>query len=289
MSETKKPNPKPRKPPLAERLAFFAIQTSFRLGSVVAPGLVAERALRYFMTPTRIPRPGWENELVKSARRTELRSGLIAYSWGKGPRVLVVHGWDGRGTQMGRIATAIAEAGFEAICVDLPGHGETPGTLVHAPMVAEALLEVGRELGPFHSIVGHSFGAGTSLFAVRLGLAVERVVYIAGPSRFDALFDRYCGWVKVTGRARTLFDEKIEALVGMDPSENYPALWATEVDLPALVIHDRDDEDCPFPEGEEIHANWRGSRFFPTSGFGHRRILKSKEVLSAIVDFIQKT
>lgn len=239
------------------------------------------------MTPTRIPRPGWENELVKTARRMELKAGLVAYAWGSGPRVLIVHGWDGRGTQMGRIATAIAEAGFEAICIDLPGHGESPGGMIHVPLVSEALLKVGAELGRFHALVGHSFGAGSSLYAVYQGLAVGRMVYISGASRFDTLFDRYCAWVKVSGRARVRFDEKVTALAGIDPRENYPSLWVRKIDLPALIIHDRDDEDCPFTEGEEMSASWRGARFLPTSGLGHRRILKSKEVISAIVEFVR--
>lgn len=285
--ETEKPRGS-RKPPLAERLQILAVQSAFRVGSLVAPERVADQALKFFMTPTRIPRPGWETELVKSARRLEFKSGLIGYAWGRGPRVLLVHGWDGRGTQMGRIATAIADAGYEAICLDLPGHGESPGKLVHVPMVAEALRKTGGELGLLHAVVGHSFGAGTSLYAIIHGFEVGRVVYISGSSRFDTLFDRYCGWVKVWGRARERFDEKLRTLVGVDPYTAYPAVWATKVDLPALIIHDRSDDECPFAEGEEMHRHWVGSRFFPTSGLGHRRILKAKEVIAETVAFLSQ-
>jgi pimeloyl-ACP methyl ester carboxylesterase len=276
----------PRQPPLAERLAFLAIQNSFRFGSVLAPKLTAKRALHYFMTPTRIPAPGWETELKKTARRIELKSGLIAYAWGSGPRVLVVHGWDGRGTQMGRIATAVAAAGFEAVVVDLPGHGESPGNLAHVPLAKDALLTVGDELGPFHTVMGHSFGAGAVLFAVFQGLAAGRVVYLAGPSRFTTIFDRYCEWVKVWGHARVLFDEMVMELVDIDPTMNYPSLWVRKVDQPALIVHDLNDEDCPFEESEEMHREWRGSELFATKGLGHRRILKSKEVIAKIVDFL---
>lgn len=276
----------PRRPPLRERLAFLAVRSAFRVGSRLAPNLTAERALRYFITPTRIPRPGWEAELAKTARRLELKAGVVAYAFGKGPRVLLVHGWDGRGTQMGRIATALADAGYEAVCVDLPGHGESPGRSLHIPAAAETLLAVGAELGPFHAVVGHSFGAGASLYAVRRGLRAEKIVYLAGPGRFTALFDRYCAWVGVGGAARKGFDEKIEELVRMDPATNTPAEWAKDVALPALIVHDRDDEDAPFAEGEEVHRNWRGSRFLATSGLGHRRILKAKPVIAAIVDFV---
>jgi pimeloyl-ACP methyl ester carboxylesterase len=240
------------------------------------------------MTPTRIPPPGWEVELAKTARRLELRSGLIAYAWGKGPRVLLVHGWDGRGTQMGKIASAVADAGFEVICLDLPGHGESPGKLTHVPGAKDALLRVGEELGPFHAVIGHSFGAGAAIFALYHGLKADRAVYLAGPSRFIELFDRYCAWVGVRGRARNRFVEKVAAFVGLDPAENYPALWATKVDQPALIIHDHDDRDAPFSDGQEMHRAWRGSRFFPTSGLGHRRILKSKEVIAEIVAFVRE-
>lgn len=285
--ETREKAARSHQPPCSERLQFLAVRSAFLAGSVIAPNKTAEKGIAYFMTPQRISRPGWEVEVLKTARRIELRSGLIAYSWGSGPRVLLVHGWDSRGTQMGRIATAVAAAGFEAICVDLPGHGESPGELAHVPLAKDALLTVGEELGPFHAVVGHSFGAGVALFAVYQGLRADRIVYLAGPSRFVELFDRYCAWVGIWGSARTRFDDKVKALVEMDPAETYPAVWAKKIDEPALIIHDRNDEDCPFAEGEEMHRNWKGSQFFATTGLGHRRVLKSKEVIQRIVDFLK--
>ncbi|MBS1961247.1 MAG: alpha/beta hydrolase [Bdellovibrionales bacterium] len=284
------PNPEaprlPRKPPLREKLAFLGLKSAFTLGSFLAPDRTAREALRYFMTPTRIPAPGWEKELRATARRTVLRSGLVSYAWGEGPRVLLVHGWDGRGTQMGKLASAFVAAGFEAVVVDLPGHGESPGDLTHIPLVKDALLGVDAEIGPFKAVVAHSFGAGASLYALFHGLRAERIVYLAGPARFTDLFDRYCAFVGVHGRARELFYEKVERLVGMDPAENYPLVWAKKVDQPALIVHDRDDEDAPFAEGDEMRRTWKGARFLPTANLGHRRILKSKDVIAAAVDFV---
>jgi pimeloyl-ACP methyl ester carboxylesterase len=277
----------PRRPPLRERLGFMALQSAFRVGSILAPEVTAERALHYFMAPVRIPRPGWENETLKSARRITLKNGLKAYAWGRGPRVLIVHGWDGRGTQMARVAMAVAEAGFEAVAVDLPGHGDSPGGMLHAGSAKDALLQVGEELGPFHAIIGHSFGASASLYAVYQGLDAGRVIYISGHSNYIDLFDRYCAWVGVFGRAREIFGEKVAALVEVDPAESYPAVWVKKIDQPALIIHDRDDEDAPFSDGEQMHRAWKGSRFLRTFGLGHRRVLKSKEVIAEVVSFLR--
>ncbi len=277
----------PRRPSLKEKAEFFAIRSAFRVGSLVAPGLTADRALRYFMEPTRIPRPGWEQEFAGSARRTVLRTGIVAYSWGEGPKVLLVHGWDGRGTQMSRIAQAFVEAGYEAVALDLPGHGESPGTFAHVPLAMEAILAAGEEIGEFEAVVGHSFGAAASLYAVYQGLLAKKVVYIAGPNRFTDLFDRYCAWVGVTGRARELFHEKAARFVDIDPADNFPGHWATKIDQAGLVVHDRNDEDVPFTDAEALQFAWKNSRFLITARLGHRRVLKSKEVILAIVNFVK--
>ena len=42
------------------------------------------------------------------------------YSWGSGPTVLLVHGWEGRGSQLSAFAPALVKAGFRVVAVDMP-------------------------------------------------------------------------------------------------------------------------------------------------------------------------
>jgi pimeloyl-ACP methyl ester carboxylesterase len=95
--------------------------------------------------------------------------------------------------------------------------------------------------------------------------------------------------VGVSGRARTRFNERVADLVKIDPATNFPVAWVRDLKTPGLIVHDRGDEDAPFAEGEELHRAWRGSRFFATTGLGHRRVLKSKEVIAEIVAFLSAT
>ena len=83
---------------MKETTQIRALKKAFELGSILAPGLTARKAFELFVKPRRFVRPAWETENLKSGRQFTLKNGLTAYSWGQGPRILLVHGWDGRGS-----------------------------------------------------------------------------------------------------------------------------------------------------------------------------------------------
>ena len=59
------------------------------------------------------------------------------------------------------------------------------------------------------------------------------------------------------------------------------------LDVPALVIHDREDREVPMQQGEALAASWRGARLLRTTGLGHKRILEDERVGQAVADFIR--
>jgi pimeloyl-ACP methyl ester carboxylesterase len=61
---------------------------------------------------------------------------------------------------------------------------------------------------------------------------------------------------------------------------------APRLDLPLLVLHDRDDAEVPCAHGETLAAAWPGARLHRTSGLGHRRILRDPEVVARSVAFL---
>ncbi len=61
---------------------------------------------------------------------------------------------------------------------------------------------------------------------------------------------------------------------------------AHSVGLPALIIHDRDDRDIPWQEGEAVARAWPHARFLRTEGLGHRRILRDPDVIDRVVRFL---
>src|SRR5262245_48112387 len=72
--------------------------------SALAPRTASRLAERLFLTPPRIRRPASEAALLASAHVRSRQVGtrqINTASWGSGPAVLLVHGWGGRGTQLG--------------------------------------------------------------------------------------------------------------------------------------------------------------------------------------------
>ena len=57
--------------------------------------------------------------------------------------------------------------------------------------------------------------------------------------------------------------------------------------MPALVIHDEDDADIPWRDGQAVAQAWKNAIFIKTSTLGHRRILRDALIIEMAVDFIK--
>lgn len=107
---------------------------------------------------------------------------LYTESFGRGPDLVMVHGWAMHGGILRSFASHLARS-FRVTLVDLPGHGnsELIGDL-SAPGMAAAILEQVPERAHW---LGWSMGALLSLQALRLhATAVRRVILMAGTPRF---------------------------------------------------------------------------------------------------------
>ncbi|MFF1819521.1 alpha/beta fold hydrolase [Kribbella sp. NPDC058245] len=84
-------------------------------------------------------------------------SSLRTTTWGSGERVAVLlHGMMGSAQQYHRVGPALADRGYRAIAVDLPGHGNSPparsnlaawATAVTASVPTNPALAIGQSLG----------------------------------------------------------------------------------------------------------------------------------------------
>jgi pimeloyl-ACP methyl ester carboxylesterase len=108
---------------------------------------------------------------------------VLAYdALGTGPVVLLLHAGVADRSMWREHLDWLAEAGFKAVAVDLPGFGETPVTPgVQAPW--EDVLQTLKELdvdGP--ALVGNSFGAAVALRVAAVAPAtVSRLMLVSPP------------------------------------------------------------------------------------------------------------
>ena len=243
-------------------------------------------AVERFFTPRKSPPTRRDDALLNKGVRLSANCALAGTTWGDGPTVLLAHGWESRGTHWGILIGTLAEAGFRAVAVDAPAHGDSPGTTANMLQYARALVQVGLELGPLAGIVGHSFGAGAAAIALRRGLAVERAVVISSPSSIVALVERWGRHHGMNEAELPQFLELVARQVGCSMEELDLSTVARNLKQPALVIHDRDDQDIPMCEGQAVAEAWPGAKLLLTERYGHRRILLARPVQQEVLSFL---
>src|SRR5688572_7784831 len=170
------------------------VRAGHRLLSALAPALAARRAERLFLTPPHARRPAAELALLATARARPMRVGarrIEVWTWGSGPSVLLVHGWGGRGTQLGTFVEPLVARGFSVVAFDAPGHGAADGGEVTIPEIVAAVREVGDAVGPLAGVVAHSMGGPAAALALADGLPVGAVVFVAPPADLVAPAARF--------------------------------------------------------------------------------------------------
>jgi len=213
---------------------------------------------------------------------------IATYTWGEdGPWVLLVHGWNGRGTQMAPFVGPLIKAGYRVLGFDAPGHGTSTGNGTSALEIIEAMTLLEDQYGPFHAIITHSFGGLCVASALNTTLNSQSAVFISPPASLLDLLEMFSEFLQLSENARTKMQRLAERQFGqdlwqrMDTRENVRTL-----SIPGLIIHDEDDHDVPWQKGKEIAQAWPEARFIKTKRLGHRRILRDTSIIKATIDFI---
>ena len=255
--------------------------------SAVAPALAAPVAERLFLAPPRYPQPAHEAAALASARSTIVdgETPIRAWTWGRGPAVLLVHGWGGRGAQLASFAPPLVANGYSVVTFDAPGHGQSPARESSLVAFIAAIRAVSGALGPVRGMIAHSIGAAAAACALRDGLRADAAVFLAPPADLTLHADIMLEALGFGRRSRELMRERIERRLGVPWSTLDVASFAAEMRTPRLVMHDREDAEVPWQEGAIIAQAWPGATLSTTGGLGHRRLLRDHDVVREAVDF----
>ncbi|MDF0732553.1 alpha/beta fold hydrolase [Pseudomonas entomophila] len=253
----------------------------------LAPEHVAGRMRRAFMTPRTLPPKPWELPLLAKAERITLRFGLSALRWGKGPTVLLMHGWEGRPTQFAALIEALVQAGHTVVSLEGPAHGRSPGHQAHVVLFARALLEAAAELPPLRAVIGHSMGGASVMLALQWGLRAEAAVSIAAPAQLLGVLRGFAKRLGMPARARAAFIRQVERDVGVQVARLDVSGY--QLELPGLVVHASDDALVPASEAQIIHKAWFDSRLMLLEEGGHQRVLADPQVTQAVLELLART
>lgn len=273
--------------PLPLRLARTGLNSLGR----ISPPLAGRLAFHLFCTPLRYAEPPRETQVLREAERFSIPfedAHLAAYAWGQGPTVLLVHGWSGRGSQLGAFVEPLVSAGHRVVAFDLPAHGRTPGRRTNALGATQAVLRVGEELGPLRGVIAHSFGALCTTLALRDGLDASRVSYVAPAARAIQAVRGFSRQFGLSWPAEWGLRGEMERRFGPEIWPRFSArVCAPRLNVPALIVHDLDDVEVPYREGQLLAHSWPGARLVTTAGLGHRRILRDARVIGETLELFR--
>lgn len=266
-------------------------QTYFRVVGAVSPKLAAWQGAKLFLTP--LPRRSasrWPDALRDTAQHRPIAFGggkLDAWTWGKGPRVLLVHGWGGIAAHLAPFVGPLVEDGFEVMAFDGPAHGGAPGKQTNVVEFSDLILRIERESpAGLRAVIGHSFGASAVMVAVKHGLQARTVVLISPFSSSDRNIERFSKTLHLSPRVSEATRARL-----LEVFKDNLYLWdlaeaSKDFDAQALIIHDELDKDVPFSESKAIQARWPGARLMPVRGVGHHLILRDTKVVASATQFV---
>ena len=281
---------------------------------ILHPSLLVPKAVRYFVqvlqffsykltvllttkiftTPFTFKTPKRENVMEESSQKKKhfvntikKEIHILSYGYSK-KKVLLVHGWAGRSTQLFMIAHKLLEKGYMVISFDGPAHGKSSGKRTNLVEFIETIKSIHTKFGPFEAAVGHSFGCMAILNASADKEIFKCLVTVGSGDKVPDILTNFVHGLGlksiISKKMKTHFEKKWNIKLA-----NYAASEvAKKVAIPTLVVHDVLDGDVAVSCATNIRQNLQYGSLYITNGLGHTKILRDKKVTDKIVHFIKQ-
>lgn len=259
----------------------------------LSTNLAALFASRFFSTPLKFSAPERELMMRKSAKSElieipNLQKKVMLYTYGYSKKkILMVHGWAGRGTQLVQLADKILENKMMVYSFDAPAHGLSDGKRTSITGFIETVEEIDKMHGPFEAAIGHSLGGIVLLNSIANGLKINKLVTIGADNSISEIFKTQIKKVNlkpvIAEKLELIFEKKYHLKANSFSSEKV----ANQVDIPTLVIHDSQDKYVSVSNALAIRQNLKYGELLITNGLGHHTIFKNSQVIQRIIHFIK--
>jgi pimeloyl-ACP methyl ester carboxylesterase len=277
-----------------DRFKLTTVRTGFALGGRIAPKRTVNRAARLFATPfasSRSRAQAARGDADMQRGELQVNGDTIAtYVWGDPstqPYALLAHGWSSFGLRFLPWVAQLRAQGFAVVTFDQPGHGHSTGKLCTLPEFIATIHAIGAHYGDAALAVGHSLGGAAVTLAQDEAWHAHRLILVAPAADMKAAASRFFRFVHLAGYLREPFYAWLHRRTGVHIEELRVERKLSTLGQPALIVHDLDDADVPWGEGERYAQHWPGARLYTTEGLGHRRVLDAPEVIEAALAFVR--
>jgi len=259
---------------------------------LISTRLASFFGIRLFITPVNFPIPKREQYMLKSAQKKRLHIPeikkeieILSYGYSK-KKVLLVHGWSGRSTQLFAFADKLLENGFMVISFDGPAHGKSTGRTTMMPEFLKTIEKINTTFGPFEAAIGHSFGATSLYNAAATFLDIKTFIAIGSGDRISEIISNFAKNLYLKEKSAKKIQSGLEKKWVIHLDDFSSSTVAKKIKIPVLVVHDKTDGDVPVSCAYKIRQNLEKGSLFITNGLGHTKILRNNEVVHKSIKFI---
>jgi len=275
------------------QLKLPLVRLTFLLGGHIAPDAIAAWAARLFTTPFDSSRTRARSMPTLGAREEDLCIDGVAihtYTWGDPatqPYVLFAHGWSSHGTRVARWVQPLRDAGYTVVTFDQAAHGRSGGTHTTLPDFTCHLMAVAKHYGPAAAVIGHSLGGAATALALARGMQAGSAVLIAPAADPLAAVERFSSLLWLASHLGRRMFARFEGAMRFSANELPAQNNAPRIGRPAPSVHDIEDREVPWSEGERWARYWPQSRLLSTRGLGHNRIADDDGVIASALRFLR--
>lgn len=259
----------------------------------ISPKLAMRFAAKIFTTPFKHKIPRRELDMNSNSKQIKrhidsIDKEVVAYFYGNSSKkVLLVHGWSGRGTQLFKFADELLQAGYSTVSFDAPAHGKSSGKTTVMPEFVSTIQQLSDEFGPFEGAIGHSLGGMALLNAAKRGFKTKAIVTIGSGNVIQDVIDEFTDKMKLDRKIGRLMSVEFEKMAG-EPMYDYSSYIAAQtIDFPVMIVHDEKDHEVPVEAAKQIIPHLKHGKLLLTSGLGHRKILGHHEVIEKSINFLK--
>ena len=259
---------------------------------LISSRLASFFGIRLFITPVNFPIPKREQYMLKSAQKKRLQIPeikkeieILSYGYSK-KKVLLVHGWSGRSTQLFAFADKLLENGFMVISFDGPAHGKSTGRTTMMPEFLKTIEKINTTFGPFEAAIGHSFGATSLYNAAATFLDIKTFIAIGSGDRISEIISNFAKNLYLKEKSAKKIQSGLEKKWVIHLDDFSSSTVAKKIKIPVLVVHDKTDGDVPVSCAYKIRQNLEKGSLLITNGLGHTKILRNNEIVHKSIKFI---
>lgn len=213
-----------------------------------------------------------------------------------GKKILISHGWMSRAAYMVRLIKCLHQQGYDVYALDFPAHGDAKGLQLPWTDAIAILRDIINTHGPFHGVIGHSFGGSMLLSTLnlsgqlpewQLNYKPERVILIASPTQMRNPVNTIARRFKLSGHGYLQLRQLIRQQANIDPKLMRLRYFTSQTpDIPFLCIHGEQDITINPKESIVFCREYKNANLNLLPDADHVSVLMDDRVEQLVCDFL---